>query len=148
MAKDYYHILGVNKSATPDEIKKAFRSLAHQHHPDKQGGNEAKFKEINEAYQILSDEKKRTQYDQFGSAAFDGSAGGGFGGGFSAGGGPASGWRNDRVRKKNVRFPPLRRLFRWRNKGGYHGRRYSDTYINYKFFGHKIRFIGPCGLSG
>lgn len=81
MAKDYYKLLGIEKSATQDEIKKAFRVLAHKHHPDKQGGDEAKFKEINEAYQVLGDEKKRAQYDQFGSGAFDGSAGGGYGGG-------------------------------------------------------------------
>ncbi len=86
MAKDYYQLLGVEKSASQDEIKKAFRVLAHKHHPDKQGGDEAKFKEINEAYQVLGDEKKRAQYDQFGSAAFDGS------GGFSGGAGPGSAW--------------------------------------------------------
>lgn len=84
MAKDYYKLLGIEKSASQDEIKKAFRVLAHKHHPDKQGGDEAKFKEINEAYQVLGDEKKRAQYDQFGSGAFDGSAGGG--GGYGGGG--------------------------------------------------------------
>ncbi len=82
MAKDYYATLGVNKSATQDEIKAAFRKAAHTHHPDK-GGDEAKFKEMNEAYQVLGDGEKRAKYDQFGSAAFDGSGGGGFpGGGF------------------------------------------------------------------
>lgn len=80
---DYYNILGVNKSATDDEIKKAFRKLAHQYHPDKKGGDEKKFKEINEAYQVLSDKNKRQQYDQFGgqgpfSAGF-GANGFGFG---------------------------------------------------------------------
>ncbi|MCX6781298.1 MAG: molecular chaperone DnaJ [Candidatus Magasanikbacteria bacterium] len=65
--KDYYKILGVDKNASDDEIKKAFRKLAHQHHPDKQGGDASKFKEINEANQILSDKTKRAQYDQFGS---------------------------------------------------------------------------------
>ncbi len=81
MAHDYYSLLGVAKNASHDEIKKAFRKLAHQHHPDKKGGDEAKFKEINEAYQVLSDEKKRAQYDQFGPG-FDqqGSAGPGAGG--------------------------------------------------------------------
>lgn len=82
MAKDYYKTLGVEKNASQDDIKRAFRKLAHQYHPDK-GGEEAKFKEINEAYQVLGDEKKRAQYDQFGSGAFDGSGGfpgGGFGG--------------------------------------------------------------------
>lgn len=67
MAKDYYEILGVGKSASQEEIKKAFRKLAHQYHPDKAGGNEAKFKEINEAYQVLSNEEKRQQYDQYGT---------------------------------------------------------------------------------
>ncbi|MBI4779616.1 DnaJ domain-containing protein, partial [Candidatus Falkowbacteria bacterium] len=68
MNKDYYKVLGVDKGASPEEIKKAFRKLAHEHHPDKKSGDEAKFKELNEAYQVLSDSKKRSQYDQFGSA--------------------------------------------------------------------------------
>lgn len=80
--KDYYQILGVAKSASADEIKAAFRKLAHQHHPDK-GGDEAKFKEINEAYQVLGDESKRKQFDQFG-ANFE-QAGQGFPGGFPGG---------------------------------------------------------------
>ena len=80
MATDYYSTLGVSKTASADEIKRAYRKLAHQHHPDKQGGNEAKFKEINEAYQVLSDDKKKQQYDQFGSA---GPSFGGGGGGFN-----------------------------------------------------------------
>jgi molecular chaperone DnaJ len=86
MSKDYYKTLGVDKSATADEIKKAFRKTAHKHHPDKKDGDEAKFKEANEAYQVLSDEKKRSQYDQFGSTGPNtfGGAGsqqaGGFGG--------------------------------------------------------------------
>lgn len=74
MAKDYYSILGVAKTASQDEVKKAFYKLAHQYHPDK-GGDAQKFKEVNEAYQVLSDEKKRKQYDQFGTT-FDGAAGG------------------------------------------------------------------------
>ena len=83
MATDYYQTLGVTKSATADEIKRAYRKLAHQHHPDKQGGNEAKFKEINEAYQVLSDDKKRAQYDAYGSAGPQSFGGGGQGfGGF------------------------------------------------------------------
>ena len=67
MAEDYYKTLGINKGASKDEIKKAFYGLAHKYHPDKKGGNEAKFKEVNEAYQVLSDETKRSKYDQFGS---------------------------------------------------------------------------------
>lgn len=66
--KDYYKILGVNRDASEDEIKKAFRKLAHAYHPDKSGGDEAKFKEVSEAYSVLSDKKKRQQYDAFGSA--------------------------------------------------------------------------------
>jgi molecular chaperone DnaJ len=65
MNKDYYQILGISRNASDDEIKKAYRKLAHKYHPDK-GGDEKKFKEINEAYQILSDKEKRAQYDRFG----------------------------------------------------------------------------------
>ncbi|TSC64372.1 MAG: molecular chaperone DnaJ [Parcubacteria group bacterium Gr01-1014_106] len=68
MKRDYYELLGVSKSASPDEIKRAYRKLALQYHPDKPTGNEEKFKEINEAYQALSDPEQRTQYDRFGSA--------------------------------------------------------------------------------
>ncbi|MDP3953499.1 MAG: DnaJ C-terminal domain-containing protein [bacterium] len=64
---DYYEILGVNKNASGEDIKKAYRELAHKYHPDKSGGDEQKFKEINEAYQILSNKQKRAQYDNFGS---------------------------------------------------------------------------------
>jgi len=81
MAKDYYKILGVSKNASQNEIKQAFRKLAQEYHPDKAGTdekkreeNEKKFKEINEAYQVLSDEKKRSQYDQFGTT-FEGEQG-------------------------------------------------------------------------
>ncbi len=66
MSKDYYKTLGISKNASPDEIKQAYRRLAQEHHPDK-GGNQEKFKEVNEAYQILSDPQKRGQYDQFGT---------------------------------------------------------------------------------
>lgn len=68
MAKDYYDILGVKKDASPDDIKRSFRRLAHQHHPDKVGGDAERFKEINQAYQVLSDPAKREQYDRFGTA--------------------------------------------------------------------------------
>lgn len=83
MSKDYYNILGVSKDASPDEIKSAFRKKAHEHHPDK-GGDAEKFKEYNEAYQVLGNETKRKQYDQFGTT-FSGANGGGQGswGGFS-----------------------------------------------------------------
>ena len=66
MSKDYYEILGVGRGVSQDEVKKAYRKLAHEHHPDKKGGDEKKFKEINEAYQVLGDEQKRSQYDRFG----------------------------------------------------------------------------------
>lgn len=80
MSKDYYKILGVEKNASTDEIKKAFKKLAMQHHPDRPGGDEKKFKEINEAFQVLGDADKRQRYDQFGS---DFEQQGGFGGGAS-----------------------------------------------------------------
>ncbi len=73
--KDYYEVLGIAQGASKEEIKKAYRKLAHQFHPDKKGGDERKFKEVNEAYQILSNDQKRAQYDQFGR--FSGAAGGG-----------------------------------------------------------------------
>lgn len=79
--KDYYQILGVPKNASKEDIKKAFRKIAHEHHPDKQGGNTEKFKEANEAYSVLSDDKKRQQYDTYGSA---GPGGFGGAGGFNA----------------------------------------------------------------
>lgn len=73
--KDYYEILGVNRSASKDEIKKAFHRLAHKYHPDKKGGDEAKFKEVNEAFQILSNDQRRQQYDSYGSSGgFNGQA--------------------------------------------------------------------------
>src|SRR3972149_9810689 len=79
MTKDYYKILGIGKTATKEEVKKAFRELAHKHHPDK-GGDAARFKEANEAYQILSDDKKRAEYDAYGRV-FEGASGAeGFGG--------------------------------------------------------------------
>ena len=77
--KDYYNILGVPRTASQEEIKKAYRKLAHQHHPDKKGGDEAKFKEVNEAYQVLSDPKKKSSYDNFGFAYNEGGFGNGQG---------------------------------------------------------------------
>jgi molecular chaperone DnaJ len=77
---DYYQTLGVSKSANADEIKRAYRKLAHEHHPDKNKGNEAKFKEINEAYQVLSDSQKRQQYDRFGANFQNTAQGAGAGG--------------------------------------------------------------------
>lgn len=82
MSKDYYKILGVDKNASKEDIKKAFRTLAHKYHPDKKGGDEVKFKEANEAYTVLSDDTKRKQYDTFGNADMGGMGGpnAGFGG--------------------------------------------------------------------
>lgn len=84
MAKDYYQTLGVEKKASKDDIKKAFRRLAHKYHPDKGGGDEAKFKEITEAYSVLGDDKKRREYDTYGQAFAGAGASGGAGnmGGF------------------------------------------------------------------
>jgi len=79
--RDYYEVLGVSKNASADEIKKAFRKAAVQHHPDKEGGDETKFKEINEAYEVLKDQQKRQRYDQFGHAGVGGASGGGYSGG-------------------------------------------------------------------
>ncbi|TSC60833.1 MAG: curved DNA-binding protein [Parcubacteria group bacterium Gr01-1014_107] len=78
MAKNYYEILGVERSASKDDIKKAFRRLAHKYHPDKTGGSEEKFKEINEAYSILSDDKKRAEYDSYGRVFSTGGESDGF----------------------------------------------------------------------
>lgn len=74
--RDYYELLGISKGASADEIKKAFRKAAIEHHPDR-GGDEAKFKEINEAYEVLKDSSKRQRYDQFGHAGVGGASGGG-----------------------------------------------------------------------
>src|SRR3989344_9143444 len=116
---DYYEVLGVTKQASQDEIKKAFHKLAHKYHPDK-GGDEKKFKEINEAYQVLSDAQKRQQYDQFGSGFENMGAGGGnpFGGDFTWS------WQNQNA---NVDFEDLgdvfENLFSFGGGGGRPGRR-------------------------
>lgn len=90
MANNYYDTLGVSKSASHEEIKRAYRKKAHEYHPDKGQGNEAKFKEINEAYQVLSDSEKKQQYDQYGQT-FDQAQRNGQGfGGFSGGNGGGS----------------------------------------------------------
>lgn len=97
--RDYYEVLGVAKSASDDEIKKAFRKLARKYHPDVNRDNpkeaEEKFKEVNEAYEVLSDTGRRQQYDQFGHAAFDAASGGGAGGFGGFGGGAGAGGFGD-----------------------------------------------------
>ena len=90
--RDYYEVLGVSKSATDDDIKKAYRKMAMKYHPDTNQGDkdsEEKFKEVSEAYEVLSDADKRARYDQYGHAGVDPNmgGGGGFGGGSSGGGG-------------------------------------------------------------
>lgn len=118
--RDYYEVLGLQKGASDDEIKKAFRKLAIKYHPDKNKGNaeaEEKFKEINEAYQVLSDPEKKSNYDQFGTADFNGGGfggSGGFGGfdmgGFGdifdmfTGGGSSSRRRNGPVRGDDIEY--------------------------------------------
>lgn len=109
---DYYNILGVDKGASQEDIKRAFRKLAHRHHPDKQGGNEKKFKEINEAYQVLGNKEKRAQYDQFGGVFGDGQGFGQGSGGFD----PGSFWQGA--------------------KGGFGGMDFSDIFES--FFGSGV----------
>ncbi|HCR52322.1 TPA: molecular chaperone DnaJ [Candidatus Kaiserbacteria bacterium] len=97
MTKDYYNVLGVDRKATKEDIKKAFRKLAHKYHPDKGGTDEAKFKEITEAYSVLSDDKKRREYDAYGQAFAGGSG--------PAGGNPFGGFDfNDMFRNGNFEF--------------------------------------------
>lgn len=124
--KDYYKILGVNRNASDEEIKKAFRKLAHKYHPDKAGGDEEKFKEINEAYQVLSDKKKREYYDKFGTAEPFGAAYGNTGENYAWGFSPEGfGWNFQGVSGdfsdisdvlesifENFGFSPRRRTYR------------------------------------
>ncbi len=113
--RDYYEVLGVDKSASQDDIKRAYRTLAKKYHPDLNPGDaaaEAVFKEVGEAYEVLSDEEKRAKYDQFGHAAFDPASGGfgGFGGGFDfsdifsffGGGGTSQQRRNTPQKGENI----------------------------------------------
>ena len=93
--RDFYEVLGIGKDASADEIKKAFRKLAVTHHPDKEGGDEAKFKEASEAYEVLKDTTKRQRYDQFGHAGVGGASGGGSGDPFQGFGGGAQGMHFD-----------------------------------------------------
>lgn len=132
MGKDYYNILGVDKNASQDEIKKVFRQKAHLYHPDKAGGDEAKFKEINEAYQVLGNPQKRAQYDQFGSAFEHAQAGGGFQGfdGFRDFSGFANGFNVDMDDLGDV-FGGLGDIFGFggRGGGGRRARRGSDIQV-------------------
>lgn len=102
MAEDYYSLLGVSRTASPEEIKKAFRAKAHQHHPDKTNGDAEQFKKINEAYQVLGDQEKRQQYDQYGQT-FDQAR---RNGGGPAGGNPFGGFQG-----QNVDFGDLGDMF-------------------------------------
>ena len=102
--RDYYEVLGVSKNASDDEIKKAYRKLAVKYHPDRNPGDkeaEAKFKEINEAHEVLSDKQKRARYDQFGHA---GVGGAGFGGGAGGAGNPFGGGFNYNGQTFNFEF--------------------------------------------
>lgn len=120
MSKDYYKVLGVDKKASQDEIKKAYRKLAHKYHPDKDGGDDKKFKEINEAYQTLGKPDKRAQYDQFGSAfnSAGGPGAGGFSGNPFGGFGAAGGQRS----YQNINMDDLGDLFGDLFGGGFSSR--------------------------
>lgn len=105
--RDYYEVLGVNKSASDDEIKKAFRKAAVKHHPDKEGGDETKFKEASEAYEVLKDSQKRQRYDQFGHAGVGTSAASGGAGGAGGYEDIFGGFRGAGGQRVNVNFEDL-----------------------------------------
>lgn len=112
--KNYYELLGVNKGASKEEIKKAFYKLAAKYHPDKKGGDEAKFKEVNEAYQVLSNDQKRKEYDMYGqtfSGAGSRSGGNGFGQGQGFGGFDFSGFNQGDFQNMNFDFEDLGDIF-------------------------------------
>ena len=123
--RDYYEILGISKSASADEIKKAFRKLAVKYHPDKEGGDEAKFKEINEAYEVLRDSSKRQRYDQFGHAGVGGS-------GAAGGGNPFGGSQGFNGQNVNFDFGDLGDIFGSFFGGGssQRSRRGQDVAVN------------------
>ncbi len=121
MTKDYYKILGVSKNASEEEIRRAFHKLAHQHHPDKEGGDEKRFKEINEAYQVLSNKEKRAQYDQFGQT-FEGAQGAGGFGGFNQGFDFSSMWGRGGEEGTEFEFEDLGDIFEQFFGGGFQTR--------------------------
>ena len=129
---NYYDILGVGKNASDDEIKKAYRRLAHMHHPDKQGGDEQKFKEINEAYQVLSDKQKRAQYDRFGQTFESGAAGGSQGAGFDFSGFDFSGFSGAGGQQANgAEWEDLfSEVFGGARRGGAHVQRGRDIQVD------------------
>lgn len=134
MAKDYYETLGVSKSATAQELKQAYRKMALQYHPDRNKSKEAdaKFKEINHAYEVLSDPQKRQTYDQFGAAAFDS----------SAGSGPFSGQGNPFGGQQSGRYGPFTYSYSTGGDGADFGG-FSDPFdIFEQFFGGGSPFGG------
>lgn len=128
---NYYDILGVGKDASDEEIKKSYRRLAHKHHPDKQGGDEQKFKEINEAYQVLSDKQKRAHYDRFGQT-FEGAGGGPQGAGFDFSGfdfggfSGASGFQGGGVEWEDL----FSEVFSGGRRGGAHAQKGRDIQVD------------------
>ncbi len=126
---NYYDILGVDKKASKDEIKKAFRKLAHQYHPDKKGGDAEKFKEVNEAYTILSDDQKRSQYDMYGQTFANSGAGGQ--GGFSGN------WQDFAEQFKNAGFDFSN--FNQNQSGGFQSAEFDLGDIFGEFFRGKRR---------